>query len=78
MTTQNSTHNSALMALSPLDGRYAKKADGLRWHFSEAGFMRARVRVELTWLEALSRLAGAQAAVRCLARAAGKHREKLF
>jgi adenylosuccinate lyase len=44
------------MALSPLDGRYAKKADALRWHFSEAGFMRARVRVELTWLEALSDL----------------------
>lgn len=47
---------STLMALSPLDGRYAKKADALRWHFSEAGFMRARVRVELSWLEALSDL----------------------
>ncbi len=47
---------SPLTALSPLDGRYAKKADALRWHLSEAGFMRARVRVELTWLEALSDL----------------------
>jgi adenylosuccinate lyase len=45
---------SALTALSPLDGRYAAKADPLRWHLSEAAFMRARVRVELTWLEALS------------------------
>ncbi|MDE2047553.1 MAG: adenylosuccinate lyase [Betaproteobacteria bacterium] len=45
---------SALTALSPLDGRYAPKADALRWHLSEAGFMRARVRVELEWLQALS------------------------
>jgi adenylosuccinate lyase len=45
---------SPLTALSPLDGRYAQKADSLRWHLSEAAFMRARVRVELAWLEALS------------------------
>ncbi len=55
-TTPTTTTSHSLMALSPLDGRYAKKADALRWHFSEAGFMRARVRVELTWLEALSDL----------------------
>lgn len=45
---------SALSALSPLDGRYAGKTGGLRPILSEAGFMRFRVRVEVTWLQALS------------------------
>ncbi|WP_051379139.1 adenylosuccinate lyase [Derxia gummosa] len=45
---------NALLALSPLDGRYAGKTAPLRDHLSEAGFMRARVRVELAWLVALS------------------------
>lgn len=44
----------ALNALSPLDGRYASKVDALRPLLSEAGFMRHRVRVEVTWLVALS------------------------
>ena len=44
----------ALNALSPLDGRYASKVDRLRPLLSEAGFMRHRVRVEITWLVALS------------------------
>jgi len=44
----------ALNALSPLDGRYATKADALRPLLSEAGFMRRRVQVEVAWLIALS------------------------
>ena len=44
-------------ALSPLDGRYHGKVDSLRTIFSEAGLMRARVRVECAWLEALSKTA---------------------
>jgi adenylosuccinate lyase len=40
-------------ALSPLDGRYHGKVDSLRAIFSEAGLMRARVRVECAWLDAL-------------------------
>ncbi|MEO8935857.1 MAG: adenylosuccinate lyase [Burkholderiaceae bacterium] len=44
----------ALNALSPLDGRYAGRVDRLRPLLSEAGFMRHRVRVEVTWLIALS------------------------
>ncbi len=44
----------ALNALSPLDGRYAAKADRLRPLLSEAGFMRRRVQVEVAWLVALS------------------------
>lgn len=50
MTTQLST----LSALSPLDGRYASKTDGLRPWLSEAAFMRQRVLVEVHWLIALS------------------------
>ena len=40
-------------ALSPLDGRYYKKVASLRAIFSEAGLMRARVRVECAWVIAL-------------------------
>jgi adenylosuccinate lyase len=50
VTTQLST----LSALSPLDGRYASKTDGLRPWLSEAAFMRQRVLVEVHWLIALS------------------------
>ena len=45
---------SALTALSPLDGRYARQTEALREIFSESAFMRARVRVEVEWLIALS------------------------
>jgi len=45
---------SQLNALSPLDGRYAAKADPLRGLLSEAGFMAHRVEVEVAWLVGLS------------------------
>ncbi|WP_368641472.1 adenylosuccinate lyase [Castellaniella ginsengisoli] len=45
---------SVLNALSPLDGRYAAKADALRPFLSEAGFMAHRVEVEIAWLIGLS------------------------
>ncbi|HEY7872901.1 MAG TPA: adenylosuccinate lyase [Rudaea sp.] len=45
---------SPLTALSPLDGRYAGKVEGLRPIFSEAGLMRRRVLVEVRWLLALA------------------------
>jgi adenylosuccinate lyase len=45
---------SPLTALSPLDGRYAAKADALRPIFSEYGLIRCRVRVEVEWLLALA------------------------
>ncbi len=44
----------ALVALSPLDGRYAGKVAALREHFSEYGLIRHRIRVELAWLCALA------------------------
>ncbi len=45
---------SALLALSPLDGRYAGKVDALRPIFSEYGLIRARIKVEIEWLLALA------------------------
>ncbi|WP_040499398.1 lyase family protein, partial [Ideonella sp. B508-1] len=45
---------STLMALSPLDGRYAAKVTALRPLLSEYGLMHRRVQVEIEWLIALS------------------------
>lgn len=44
----------ALMAISPLDGRYHGKVDALREIFSEYGLMKYRVIVEIRWLEMLA------------------------
>lgn len=46
---------SALTALSPVDGRYASKTDGLRPWFSEYGLIYHRVLVEIRWLQMLAR-----------------------
>ena len=43
-----------LTALSPLDGRYASRLDGLRLLMSEFGLMHRRVEVEIIWFIALS------------------------
>ena len=48
-------HIDTLLALSPLDGRYAARLDALRPIMSEWGFLRQRVRVEVVWFIALSR-----------------------
>jgi adenylosuccinate lyase len=45
---------SPLLALSPLDGRYAAKVEALRPLLSEYGLIRRRVQVEVAWLVALS------------------------
>ena len=45
---------STLKALSPADGRYAEKVNGLRDIFSEYGLIRFRVLVEVRWLQALA------------------------
>jgi adenylosuccinate lyase len=45
---------SPIIALSPLDGRYAEKMGNLRAHFSEYGLIKNRVRVEVAWLKALA------------------------
>ena len=45
---------STLRALSPADGRYADKVNGLRDIFSEYGLIRFRVLAEVRWLQCLS------------------------
>lgn len=45
---------SSLTAVSPVDGRYAGRVEPLRHIFSEYGLIRARVLVEVRWLESLA------------------------
>lgn len=45
---------STLTAISPLDGRYAGRLGDLRVLLSEYGLIRARVRVEVRWLQHLA------------------------
>src|SRR5699024_9611333 len=52
--TMPATAEIHLLALSPLDGRYAGKVDALRPIFSEFGLIKARVKVEVEWLLALA------------------------
>jgi len=47
--------HSPLTALSPLDGRYASKIENLRPIFSEFGLIKARVLVEVRWLQMLAK-----------------------
>jgi len=47
---------STLMAISPIDGRYAKKTTDLRYLFSEYALMRFRILIEIRWLQTLARL----------------------
>ncbi len=47
-------NNFKLMAISPLDGRYANKTEALQPIFSEFGLIHARVTVEVRWLQALA------------------------
>jgi adenylosuccinate lyase len=55
---------TALQAISPVDGRYAAATAPLRQWFAESGLIRERIRVEALWLlelaDALPELAGAQ------------------
>lgn len=45
---------SALSAISPIDGRYGSKTKALRTVFSEFGLIKARVEVEVRWLQRLA------------------------
>ena len=45
---------SPLTALSPIDGRYASKVADLRENLSEYGLIKARVTVEIRWLQSLA------------------------
>jgi adenylosuccinate lyase len=63
-----------LLAISPVDGRYAAAAEPLRALFGEAGLIRERIRVEALWLlelaAAVPQLAGAALPPAVAARAA--------
>lgn len=43
-----------ITAISPIDGRYASKTQPLREIFSEYGLIKARVEVEIRWLQSIS------------------------
>lgn len=64
---------TCLLAISPVDGRYAAAADPLRALFAEAGLINERIRVESLWLLELSRsapqLPGAALSAQTIARA---------
>jgi adenylosuccinate lyase len=45
---------TALMAISPLDGRYHEKINSLRAIFSEYGLIKFRIIIEIRWLEMLA------------------------
>ena len=45
---------STLSAVSPVDGRYARKSEALRVIFSEYGLIRRRLAVEVNWLQHLA------------------------
>lgn len=45
---------SPLTAVSPIDGRYGSKTEQLRNIFSEYGLIKARVEVEIRWLQRLA------------------------
>ena len=55
MSTANTLPLSALTAITPIDGRYGNKVEVLRGIFSEYGLIRARVLVEIRWLQQLAR-----------------------
>ncbi|MDK1029571.1 MAG: adenylosuccinate lyase [Anaerolineae bacterium] len=44
-----------LLALTPLDGRYARETEPLREYFSEYALIRARARIEISYFIALSK-----------------------
>ena len=46
--------SSTLLALSPLDGRYSRKAAPLRKYLSEYALIRYRVLIEVRWLQHLA------------------------
>ncbi len=54
MSTASNLPLSSLTAVSPIDGRYGNKIETLRGIFSEYGLIRARVLVEIRWLQQLA------------------------
>ena len=53
---QRNMDNFSLLAVSPVDGRYARQTEGLRKYFSEYALIRYRVRVEIEYFIALCKI----------------------
>ena len=68
--------NFSLMAVSPIDGRYASKTAPLREYFSEFALIRNRVRVEIEYFIALCSIPLPQ--LSNFGEGTGKTREELF
>ena len=49
-------NNIALLAVSPVDGRYSRQTGPLREYFSEYALIRYRVRVEIEYFIALCQI----------------------
>lgn len=69
-------NDNALLALSPIDGRYASRTECLRPYFSEYAFIRNRVRVEVEYFIALCRIPLPQ--LRDFGAGTGRPEEELF
>lgn len=54
MSIKKVNETQALLAISPLDGRYAKQSGPLSDYFSEYELIRARIRIEVSWFVALA------------------------
>jgi adenylosuccinate lyase len=52
--TRNGEQDEALMAVTPIDGRYRSRTRALERYFSEYALIRYRVRVEIEWYLALA------------------------
>ena len=48
--------NFSLLAVSPIDGRYARQTESLREYFSEYALIKYRVRVEIEYFIALCQI----------------------
>jgi adenylosuccinate lyase len=75
----NCMDQTRLLAISPVDGRYAAAADPLRALFAESGLINERIRIEALWLLELARsvpqLAGAALPKETAARATALARD---
>src|ERR1700682_5911752 len=52
--TEKLEHDEALMAISPVDGRYRSRTRALAGYFSEYALIRYRVQIEIEWYLALA------------------------
>lgn len=54
ISSKESASDAALLAVSPIDGRYRSKLSGLEAYFSEFALIRYRARVEIEWYLSLA------------------------